>query len=135
MELEWTGMEHPVGGYYADLIGTDRSTGDTVVVENQLELGDHHHLGQLLTYMAGIDQATGVWVAKSFRSEHIDAVNSLNRHTGAGRQFFAVAVSAQRIGESCPAPVFQVRAHPEGWEKYLSGKGKRPRGRAAPNRP
>lgn len=127
MELEWTQKEYPVGGYLADLVGTDRSTGGTVIVENQLELGDHRHLGQLLTYAAGvgIDHVTGVWVAKSFRPEHIQAINLLNQPMGAGRQFFAVEVSARRIGQSSPAPDFRVRAHPQGWEKLLFQREKK----------
>ncbi|MFI6796081.1 hypothetical protein [Streptosporangium canum] len=134
MELEWTGIEHSVGGYALDLIGVDRLTGDVVIVENQLELGDHRHLGQLITYAAGTNPATVVWVAKSFRSEHIDAIEWLNQHTQAGRQFFAVEVSAWRIGQSSPAPKFQVKAHPKGWDRLPPRKVGRPRVRRAPGR-
>ncbi|MEU8205552.1 hypothetical protein [Streptosporangium sp. NPDC049046] len=118
MDLEWTDSEYPIGRYVADLIGTDRSTGDMVIVENQLDPGDHGHLGQLVTYMAGTRRATGVgvWIAKSFSSEHIDALNSL-QGLGAGWRFFAVELRALRIGQSLPAPDFRVRAHPQGWDR------------------
>ncbi|MEV7007262.1 hypothetical protein [Streptosporangium sp. NPDC051022] len=129
MDLEWKRKEYPIGDYFADLVGTDRSTGNTVVVENQLEPGNHRHLGQLLTYTTGVsvDCVTGVWVAERFRPEHLDTINLLNRLMGPGRQFFAVKVGAWRIGQSSPAPDFRIRAHPQGWEELLPHKRKRRR--------
>lgn len=62
--------EHPVGGFSLDLIGRDESTGQVVIVENQLEVSDHTHLGQILTYAAGTEPTTIVWVAAGFRPEH-----------------------------------------------------------------
>jgi hypothetical protein len=44
MDLELT-AEQRVGGFALDLIGTDLQTGDTVIIENQLESTDHGHLG------------------------------------------------------------------------------------------
>src|SRR4051812_10304063 len=36
MDLELDAAEHPVGGFYLDLVGKDAATGDRVIVENQL---------------------------------------------------------------------------------------------------
>ncbi|MFT3873219.1 MAG: hypothetical protein QM714_11335 [Nocardioides sp.] len=58
--------EHTVGDFSLDLIGKDESTGEVVIVENQLEISDHLHLGQILTYAAGTDPTTIVWVATGF---------------------------------------------------------------------
>src|SRR3712207_5308880 len=99
--------EHPVGGFSLDLIGKDESTGEVVIVENQLETSDHGHLGQLLTYAAGTDPTTVVWIASAFRPEHRAALDWLNARTDEGTRFFGVQLGVVRIGDSEPAPLFK----------------------------
>lgn len=70
MDLELEAAEHPVGGFSLDLLGRDLSDESVVIVENQLEQSDHTHLGQILTYAAGTNPKTIVWIATSFRPEH-----------------------------------------------------------------
>ena len=41
MELALEVTEHPVGGFSLDLLGRDETTGEVVIVENQLETSDH----------------------------------------------------------------------------------------------
>jgi hypothetical protein len=93
MDLELTAAEQRVGGFALDLIGTDLQTGDTVIIENQLESTDHGHLGQLLTYAGGTGPSTIVWCAPSFRDEHRAALDWLNEHTEEGIRFFGVKIS------------------------------------------
>ncbi|MGY1730280.1 DUF4268 domain-containing protein [Geodermatophilus sp. SYSU D01045] len=116
MELELTVNEHPVGDFFLDLLGHDLNTGETVIVENQLQKTDHGHLGQLLTYAAGVDDVSNVvWVSPEFRPEHRAALDWLNNHTLPGRRFFGVQLSAVRIGDSIPAPLFTVVSQPNDW--------------------
>jgi hypothetical protein len=68
MDLALDVAEHLVGGFSLELMGRDETTGEVVIVENQLEVSDH--LGQILTYAAGTDPTTIVWLAASFRPEH-----------------------------------------------------------------
>ncbi|MCF6734077.1 DUF4268 domain-containing protein [Blastococcus sp. KM273129] len=118
MDLELTVNEHPIGDFYLDLLGHDISTGETVIVENQLQKTDHSHLGQLLTYAAGVDEVSNiVWVAPEFRQEHRAALDWLNTHTQEGTRFFGVQISAVRIGDSAPAPLFTVVSQPNDWAK------------------
>lgn len=119
MDLEMTAAEHRVGGFALDLIGKDLQTGDTVIVENQLEATDHGHLGQLLTYAGGTDPATIVWCAPKFRDEHRAALDWLNDHTDEGIRFFGIEIAAVRIGESDPAPFFSLVAQPNDWSKRV----------------
>lgn len=119
MELELTQAEHRVGGFSLDLIGNDLSTGNVVIVENQLEQTDHGHLGQILTYAGGTDPSTIVWCAPSFRDEHRAALDWLNENTGEGIRFFGVEISAVRIDDSRPAPLFKVVAKPNDWTKQV----------------
>ncbi|WP_202978435.1 DUF4268 domain-containing protein [Serinicoccus chungangensis] len=119
MELVLDVAEHPVGGFSLDLMGRDESTGDVVIVENQLETSDHGHLGQILTYAAGTDPTTIVWVAAAFRSEHRAAIDWLNTRTDEDTRFFAVELGVVRIGDSAPAPSFRLVAQPNDWEKTV----------------
>ncbi|MCY4110100.1 MAG: DUF4268 domain-containing protein, partial [Chloroflexi bacterium] len=91
--------------------------GRTVVIENQLGSTDHSHLGQLLTYMAGFDANVIVWIAKSFRDEHAEALSLLNRRTGEDTEFFGIEVELWSIDESRPAVNFNLITVPNEWGK------------------
>lgn len=119
MDLALDVAEHPVGGFSLDLMGRDETTGEVVIVENQLETSDHGHLGQILTYAAGTDPTTIVWVAASFRPEHRAAIDWLNARTDENTRFFGVELGVVRIGQSAPAPSFRLIAQPNDWEKTV----------------
>lgn len=105
MDLELEVAEHPVGDFSLDLIGRDLSDDSVVIVENQLESSDHTHLGQILTYAAGTQPKTIVWVATRFRSEHRAALDWLNEHTDPDTRFFGVEIEVVKIGDSAPHPI------------------------------
>lgn len=119
IELELTAREHGVGGYSLDLLGRDLTHDAVLIVENQLADSDHGHLGQLLTYAAGTGAATIVWIAPRFRDEHRQAILWLNEQTGEDTHFFAVEIGVVRIGDSIPAPLFNVVAQPNDWQKAI----------------
>ncbi len=117
MELGDPRTEVPVGGYSLDILATDLSSDTPVIVENQLGTTDHTHLGQLLTYAAGLNGGTVVWVTADFRDEHRQALDWLNQRTDEQTQFFGVVVELWRIGDSPLAPHFKVVATPNEWRK------------------
>lgn len=117
MDINLSHKEEGVGDFWLDLIGTEENSGDIVIIENQLERSDHSHLGQLLTYAAGTDATNIVWVAPEFREEHRAAVDWLNSRTNDKTRFFAVEIKVVKIGDSDFAPLFQVVAKPNGWQK------------------
>lgn len=120
IELEIEIAEHPVGGFSLDLLGRDLTNECVLIVENQIEQTDHTHLGQLLTYAGGVHEVgTIVWIARSFRDEHRQALDWLNEHTGEDVRFFGVAVRAVRIGSSEPAPLLDVVSNPNDWQKRV----------------
>jgi hypothetical protein len=49
-----------------------------VLIENQLEGSDHTHLGQIMTYLAGLEAHTIVWIAADFREPHLSRWPQLN---------------------------------------------------------
>lgn len=119
IEVELTKNEHPVGAYSLDIIGKDRSNGVTLIVENQLESSDHTHLGQLLTYAAGTQASTVVWITTQFRDEHRQALIWLNEHTDETTYFFGIELEVVKIGDSDPAPLLKVIAQPNNWSKAV----------------
>jgi hypothetical protein len=114
-ELELVATEHWVGDFNLDILCTD---GDQqVVIENQLAETDHKHLGQILAYAAGVGARKVIWVAESFRPEHIAALQFLNDNTIDELRFFGVQIELWRIGDSPLAPKFEVVAKPNDWAK------------------
>lgn len=118
LDLELTEAERRIGEFTLDLIGQD-GHGRTVIVENQLAQSDHGHLGQILTYAGGADPQVIVWVAPKFREDHRSAVDWLNERTDEDTNFFAIEVSAVRIDDSRPAPLFRLVAQPNSWTKQV----------------
>lgn len=112
-------LERRVGPFRADIFGR-REDGSPVIVENQIAKADHKHLGQLITYAAGIKAATIVWIAASLGDEHIAAIDWLNDSTPEGIDFFGVEVSLLKVDQSRPAPFFHVAARPNWWRKQRS---------------
>lgn len=119
IELELEGQERNVGPFRADILCKDTDDGSWVLIENQLERTDHLHLGQLLTYAAGLDAVTVVWVAGRFVDEHRAALDWLNRITAESFRFFGLEIELWRIGTSPAAPKFNVIARPNDWTKSV----------------
>ena len=125
MSLELEKKEKEVGSFSADILCKNVRDDSWVVIENQLEKTDHKHLGQVLTYGAGLDAFTMVWVAARFTEEHRAALDWLNRITGEGFRFFGLEVEAWKIDDSRPAPKFNIISKPNNWSKAFSREAKK----------
>ena len=123
IDLELEAREKNVGPFRADILCKDTEADTWVVIENQLKGTDHSHLGQLLTYAAGLDAVTIVWVAAMFTNEHLAAMDWLNRNTDKRLRFFGLEIELWRIGASLAAPKFNVVASPDEWSKSASKGG------------
>lgn len=119
MDLESTGTEQSVNSYRADMLCTDAFSGNKILVENQLEKTNHSHLGQILTYSAGLNVKTVVWIASRFTDEHRAALDYLNEITNDDHSFFGLEVELWRIGNSAPAPKFNIVSRPNDWSKTI----------------
>lgn len=118
--LELEAREKSVGPFRADVLCREIGSNSWVVIENQLEQTDHTHLGQLLTYAAGLDAVIVVWIAKSFKKEHRAAVDWLNGITDERFRFFGLEIELWRIGDSAAAPKFNVVSQPNDWSREVS---------------
>lgn len=119
IDLEVVAQERNVGPFRADILCKDTTDDHWVLIENQLEATDHKHLGQLLTYAAGLDAVTIVWIARRFTEEHKSALDWLNRATNASINFFGLEVELWRIDESAPAPKFNLISKPDDWVRTV----------------
>ncbi len=115
IDLELEAQEKNVGPFRADILCKDTATGNWVLIENQLERTDHPHLGQLLTYAAGLKAVTIVWIADRFRDEHRAALDWLNEITDDRFNFFGLEVELWKIGNSSIAPKFNIVCKPNEW--------------------
>ncbi|AFO86749.1 DUF4268 domain-containing protein [Phaeobacter inhibens] len=121
MSLEVEQEERRVGRFNADILCKDTGATDAgwVVIENQLETTDHSHLGQILTYAAGLEAKTCVWVAAQFHEEHRAAIDWLNKISIDEFQFFGLEIELWRIGDSPAAPKFNIVAKPNDWKREV----------------
>lgn len=119
MDLEVESQEKSVGPFRADILARDIASNHYVLIENQLEPTNHNHLGQIMTYAAGLDAFSIIWIAKSFTEEHRAALDWLNRITDDNINFFGIEIEVIQIGESLPAPQFNIVAKPNDWSKSI----------------
>ena len=117
IELELETTEKEVGPFRADILCKNTADGSWVLIENQLAKTDHTHLGQLLTYAAGLKAVTIVWIAKELADEHRAALDWLNEITDDRFNFFGLEIELWKIGGPPAAPKFNVVCKPNVWIK------------------
>ena len=116
MDLDLVDSEVAVGLFACDLMAKDVGGDRWVVIENQLEPTDHSHLGQLLTYGAGLESEVFVWISPRFRDEHRAAVDWLNEHSDGRALFFGVELEVVVIDDAPKAaPNFKLVSSPNNW--------------------
>ena len=119
IELEVLEQERSVGPFRADILCKNSADNTLVLIENQMEKTDHAHLGQLFTYAAGLDAVTLIWIVETFTDEHRAALDWLNRITDDKFHFFGIEIELWRIGDSPPAPKFNIVSKPNEWAKTI----------------
>lgn len=135
VELELEATEKQIsGGYRADIVCKNLFDDSRVLIENQLEWSDIHHLGQVMAYLSGLDAKMVIWVARGFDDAHLSALRWLNEHTADEFSFFAVRVGAvkirkaeagdgessvSKVEDSVPAPTFEVIERPNNWDRQV----------------
>lgn len=125
LDLELEAQERNVGPFRADILCKETTDNQWVLIENQLEKTDHTHLGQLLTYAAGLQAVTIVWIAQRFTEEHRAALDWLNEITDDRFNFFGLEIELWKIGDSPVAPKFNIISHPNDWSRTISQSARR----------
>jgi len=109
--------EIDAGDFRVDIVGSMGK--DKIIIENMYDHSDHDHLGKCITYASILKARFVVWIAESFRPEHLSAIDWLNENftLESGVEFYAVEVSAIQItgkdgNVSAPAAQFKVLRDP-----------------------
>lgn len=100
-ELSNAEREQSTGNFSVDIKAEDES-GNTVIIENQLEKSDHDHLGKIITYLSAFEAKKAIWIVSEPRQEHIGAINWLNEGEN-NCDFYLLKIEGIKIGDSNPA--------------------------------
>lgn len=119
--LEVEQIEKRVGNYELDIYGKVEGTNNIVVIENQLYVSDHKHLGQLITYASGLNASIIIWVTPKINDEHKRAIEWLNEISSDETSFFLIRPEVISIGDSKPAVRFYVESSPSDFERTMRG--------------
>jgi hypothetical protein len=84
-----------------------------VIIEGQLGPSDHEHLGRLLTFAAGKDCGTLIWIAPKIQPEHRRALEWLNQMTRGDVSCYGVELEVVQIGDSARGTNFKMVAAPK----------------------
>lgn len=119
IEISLIETEASVGKFNVDIYAEESMSGRKIVIENQLEATDHDHLGKIITYASGLDAEIIIWIVKSPREEHRQAIEWLNDHTESEINFFLIQMEVWQIADSPFAPNFHVVVKPNDWAKAI----------------
>jgi hypothetical protein len=119
IDLKLIQTEASVGKFNVDILAEEDNTGRKIIIENQLEMTNHDHLGKIITYASGYDAEVIIWIVKEVRDEHKQAVDWLNEHTDENIYFFAIKMELWQIDDSPYAPKFQIASQPNDWAKAI----------------
>jgi len=117
LEMQVLKTEASVGSFSADILAEEINTGKKIIIENQLEVTNHDHLGKLITYASGLEANYIIWIFREMRDEHRRAIDWLNEITDEDLNIFAIRMELWKIGDSLPAPKFNIICSPNDWAK------------------
>jgi hypothetical protein len=122
IDLEVIEKEKAVGDFELDIFACDKDNPENIVIiENQLEGTDHTHLGQLLTYAAGLNAKTVVWIiAGEARDEHKVAIDWINQLSYEKVSFFLIRIEVLKIGDSNPGVQFIIECAPSEFSRKMN---------------
>ena len=119
IEIEPIGTEESSGRFRVDILAKEANSGDFIIIENQLEPTNHDHLGKVITYAAGYDAKYLIWIVKDVLDEHTKAIEWLNQHLDDSISCFLIKIEVWQIGDSKPAPRFEVVSLKNNWAATL----------------
>ena len=120
VDLELMETESHVGKKRVDILAKISGSDQVAIIENQIEDSNHDHLGKLITYAAGKSATCAIWIVKSAADVHRRAIEFLNATSKGSIGYFLLEIEAWKIGDSEPAPKFNVVESPNEWARAES---------------
>jgi hypothetical protein len=116
LELTDARAEAAEGDGPADVVASEATTDNTVVVENEFDTTSSDHLGELMTAASEHDAGLVVWVAETFTHEHRGVLEWLNESGPEHLNCFAITPRVVSIPDSETHGVeFGTLAEPDDW--------------------
>jgi len=119
IDIDSVKTEEAVGDFHLDILAQEEGSERKIIIENQLEPTDHDHLGKVITYASGHSANIIIWIVEEARPEHQKAVDWLNEHTDEEINLFLIEMEVWKIGNSLPAPKFNIIVQPNNWVKEV----------------
>jgi len=119
IDIELIQTEAKIGSFSVDILAEEETSGQKIIIENQLEETNHDHLGKIITYASGYEANIIIWIVKDVREEHQKAIEWLNEHTDENINFFLIKIELWQIDNSNPAPKFEIVVQPNEWAKAI----------------
>lgn len=120
IDINFIELESYVGSQRVDIFAEESGTGKKIVIENQYGDSNHDHLGKIITYAAGKCASYVIWIVENARNEYRRAVEWLNEMSSVEVNFFLVELKVVKIGDSLPAPMFNIVEKPDDWVKHVN---------------
>ena len=117
IDLELEAIEQKVSEFRADIVCRNTTDNSRIVIENQLNRTDHAHLGQVLTYAAGLEAYTIVWIATEFRAAHRVTMCWHNEITDRRFSFFGLELDTWMDDASRYLAQLNIVSEPDDWSR------------------
>ena len=124
-ELTFEAHDKSTGPYRSDLCCKDSDTNAWVLFCVVFDRLAYAQIGELLSYAAGLDEVTLVWVAERVTEDHYATLDWLNTITNDRVRCYALEMDFWRIADSPIAPTFTVVCRPREGGKMQSSKSDR----------
>jgi hypothetical protein len=119
LDIKVIKTEAEIGDFNIDILAEDSFNNNKIIIENQLEITNHEHLGKLITYASNSEARNIIWIVRDYREEHKQAIDWLNENMSEDINFFLVKLELLKIDDSAPAPRFDVISSPNDWARTV----------------
>ena len=112
--------EAPIGKFYLDILAENIDSQRKIVIENQLGLANHDHIGKLITYASALNPEIIILIIHDINEQHQKTIKWLNKISKKNIHFFVVKIELLQIDDSNLAPKFEVIVRPTEWSKITN---------------
>ena len=124
-EIIVNSIQQQIGNRFIDILAKD-SLENFIIIENQFTKTDHNHLDKILTYAAGFQAKTCIWIATKISSRYVELFDWLNQSTDESYSFYLIQLEVRSDAGSNLFPVFKIISAPAPSEASKKQANKQP---------